>query len=159
MVFCIPYVSEFCVVGGAGEGYYVADVCHARNEQYQALESQAETAVGYGAEAAGIEIPPHVFHGDVKLVDAGHKLVVVGLTFAAADDFADFREEYVHGADGLAVVVLLHVEGLDFLGIVGEYHGAFEVFFHQVALVFALQVGAPVYGELELAARLLTPSV
>ncbi len=29
------------------------------------------------------------------------------------------------------------------------------MFFHQVALVFALQVGAPVYGELELAARLL----
>ena len=39
------------------------------------------------------------------------------------------------GAYGLAIFVLLHVEGLDFLGIVGEDNGTFEVLLHEIALV------------------------
>ena len=68
---------EFGGLGGAGEGDDVADVGHAGDEEHEALEAEAEAAVGHGAEAAGVEIPPHVFHGDVELFDAGHEFVVV----------------------------------------------------------------------------------
>ena len=144
--------SELAVLGRAGEGDDVADVGHAGHEEQQALEAQAETAVGHGAEAARVEVPPHVLHGDVQLGDALHELVVVGLALAAADDLTYLREQHVHGAHGAAVGVLLHVEGLDFLGVVGEDDGLAEVLLHQIALVFALQVDAPLDGELKLVA-------
>ncbi len=111
--------------------------------------------MGHGAEATGVEIPPHILHRYVQLLDTGEEFVVVGLAFAAADDFADFGEEDVHGAHGAAVVVLLHIEGLDVLGIVGEDYGFLEVLLYEVALVFALQVDAPLDGDLELDARCL----
>ena len=60
----------------------------------------------------------------------------------------------VHCADSLAVLVLLHVESLDFLRIVGENYGLLEVLLHEIALVLALEVGAPVYGEFELLASI-----
>ena len=107
------------------------------------------------AEAAGVEIPPHVLHGNVKLFDACKQLVVIGLTLRAADDFANHGEEHVHGAYGAAVFVLLHIESLDFLGIVGKYHRALEVLFDEETLMLALKVDTPLYGELELFARSL----
>ena len=150
-MYCVGL--EFGVAGGAGEGDDVANVGHARHEEHQALEAKAEAAVGHGAEASGVEIPPHVLHGYVELLDACEQLVVVGLALAAADDFADVGEEDVHRAHGAAVVVLLHVEGLDVARIVGENHRALEVLLHEVALMLALEVDAPFHRELELAAR------
>ena len=55
-------------------------------------------------------------------------------TIPSSDDFADLGEEHVHGADGLAVLVLLHVEGLDVARIVGEDDRTLEVLLHQVVL-------------------------
>ena len=40
-------------LGAAWEGNHVADVAHARHEQHEALEAQAEAGVRRGAEAAG----------------------------------------------------------------------------------------------------------
>ena len=94
---------EFGVVGGAGEGDYVADVGHSGDEEHQTLEAQSESRVRHGAVTAGVEIPPHVLHGDAQLVDALLELVEVGLAFRAADYLADFWEEHVHGAHGAAV--------------------------------------------------------
>ncbi len=82
---------EFCVVGGAGEGDYVADVCHAGNEKHQTLESEAESGVGHSAEAAGVEIPPHIFHRYIEFFDTGEEFVVVGFALATADDFVGLR--------------------------------------------------------------------
>ena len=64
-------------LGGAGDGDDVAEVGHAGDEEHEALEAEAEAAVGHCAEATGVEIPPHVFHGDVELFDASHEFVVV----------------------------------------------------------------------------------
>ena len=114
------------------------------------------------AVTTGIEIPPHILHRYAKFFDAGKELVVISLTLAAADNLADLGEEHVHGAHGAAIVVLLHVEGLDFTGIVGKYHRLAEMLFHEVALVLALEVGAPVDGNSNLrldALSISTPSV
>ena len=54
---------------------------------------------------------------------AAQRLEVV-LTLAAADDLADAGHQAVHGSDGLAVVVQLHIEGLDLLRVVGDEHRA-----------------------------------
>ena len=88
----------------------------------------------------------------MKFRDAVLELGEVGLTLGSADDLADLREEDVHRADGLSVFVLLHVEGLDVLGVVREDDGPLEMLLHEVALVLALQVSAPVDGVLELVA-------
>ena len=144
---------EFGVVGGAGEWDDVADVGHTGYEEHEAFESESEAGVRHGTESAGIEIPPHVLHRNAELVDACAEFIVVGFTFGTTDDFTDFREENVHGADGFAILILLHIECLDFLGIVGEDNGAFEVVFHEVTFMFALEVGSPVNGEFEFVAR------
>ena len=62
------------------------------------------------------------------------------------------REEDVHTAYGLAVFVLLHVEGLDLLRVVGHDDGRIVVLLDEVTLMLAGEVGAPVAGELELLA-------
>ena len=143
---------EFAVVRIAGEGNHVADVLHAGHEEDQTLEAEAETAVWHGAELAGVEIPVHAFEALV-----GHALlefVVAFLTLAAADDLADLREEHVHGAHCLAVVVQLHVERLDFLRIVGQDHWLLEVLLYEVAFVLRSEVDTPIDRELKLLAAL-----
>ena len=64
---------ELGVVRRAREGDDVADVGHARHEQDEALEAQAEAAVGHGAEAAGGEGPPPVLHGGATALHPAHK--------------------------------------------------------------------------------------
>lgn len=51
-------VLEFRVLRVTRERDHIADVGHAGDEQQQAFEAEAETAVGRRTEAAGIEIPP-----------------------------------------------------------------------------------------------------
>ncbi len=103
----------------------------------------------HGAEFTRIQVPPHILHGDAQFVDTCQQFLVIGFALAAADNFADLGEEDVHGTYGAAVFVLLHIESLDFLGIIGEYHRTFEVLLDQITFVLALEVGTPIYGELE----------
>lgn len=49
---------EFGVVRCSWERDYVADVRHSGHEQQQTFEPEAESAVGGGAPASSIEIPP-----------------------------------------------------------------------------------------------------
>lgn len=72
---------ELGVARGAGERDDVAYVGHSGDKQYEALEAEAEARVGYGAEATGIEVPPHVFHGDAKFLDAGKQFLVAFFSF------------------------------------------------------------------------------
>ena len=123
----------FACVRIAREGNHVADVLHAGHEEHEAFESESESGMGHAAVAAGVEIPIHSL--ETGLFDAGKQLVIVGFAFGAADDLADFREEHVHAAHGLAVVVELHIEGFDLLRIVGHDHGALEMLLHQIALM------------------------
>ena len=85
--------------------------------------------------AAGVEVPPKLLLVHAQFGDPCMKLAIIGLTLRSADDFADSGEQYVHSAYGLAVVVLLHVEGLDLLGIVDQDDGTLEVLLDQITLV------------------------
>ena len=143
------------VVGRAREGNHVAYVLHARHKEHQALKAQTEAGVRHSAKLAGLEIPPQALGAHVATVDLGHEFVVVFLTHRAAYDLAYLREEHIGALHGLAIVVLLHVVGLDVLGIVDHDHRLLEVFLHQVALMLAGQVGAPAHGELKLVPLLL----
>ena len=60
------------------------------------------------------------------------------------------REEDIHGTNRFAIFVHLHVERLDFFRIVGQNDGTLEVFFHEVAFVFAGEVCTPMHGEFKL---------
>ena len=91
----------------------------------------------------------------MQLLDACHELVVALLTLRSADNLTDIREKHVHCTHGLAVVVELHVEGLDLLWIICKDYRALEVLLHEIALVLALQVDTPLYRELKFLARLL----
>ena len=77
-------ILEFCGFGCSGERYYVADVGHARDKEQQALETEAETAVRAGTEAAGIEVPPEVGGVHTELCYACVELLEGG--FAAHGD-------------------------------------------------------------------------
>ena len=102
------------------------------------------------AVAAGVDVPFKVLAAHAKLVDALLQLLQGGFTLASADYFSNLGEEDVHAADGAAIGILLHVEGLDVLGEVDEDNGLLEMFFYQVTFVLALEVCAPVDGILEL---------
>ena len=109
----------------------------------------------YAAEEAQVEVLLVGGNVHVPCLHRGKQFVVVCLSFAAADDLADAGDEKVGRRHRLAVGVLLHIEGLDLLGVVGDEHGALEDDFGEVFFVFGLKVAAPVDGVLELDVRLL----
>ncbi len=108
--------------------------------------------MGHRTEPACIEIPPHVFHRDIKFLNSFVEFIEVGLALGATDDFTDFREKHIHGTHCLAVLILLHIESLDFLRIIGKDDRFLEMFFHEEAFMLALKVGSPINRELELMA-------
>ena len=148
-VLCLCIVSiafpglELCVLWSARERYHVANVLHTGHEEHQTLEAQTKSAVGTGAEAAGVQIPPHILHGYVAAFYLAHQLVVVLLAHRTAYDFSNLREQYVGALNGLSVFVYLHVEGLYVLRVVGHNNRFLEVMLHKIALVLACEVHAP----------------
>ncbi len=102
------------------------------------------------SETPCVEIPLEGLAAHSELVDAGVQLLKRRLPLGTADNLADLREEHVHTPDGLAVLVLLHIESLDVLRIVGHNDRAAEMLLHKVALVLGLKVHAPVNRVLEL---------
>ena len=82
-------ISEFGVMRRARERDDITDVRHARYEKQQTLETETEAGMGTGAVLTRIEIPPHVLHRDVQLLNACQQLVVAFLTFRAADNLSD----------------------------------------------------------------------
>ena len=91
----------------------------------------------------------------VPCLHRGKQLVRIRLALAAADDLADARHQEIGRRNRLAVRILLHIEGLDLLGIVDDKHGLFEHLLGDIALVLRLQIAPPFDGELELLVRLL----
>ena len=102
------------------------------------------------SRTACVEVPPHVLHRDVQLLDAGHQLVVTLLADTAADDLANLREEHIGALHGLAIGILLHIKSFDFLRIVYHDDRLAEMFFHQETFVLARQVATPINGEFKL---------
>jgi hypothetical protein len=110
--------NSACATRRPRERDHVADVLDAGGVLDRALEAEAEAGVGHGAVAAQVAVPPVVLLGQAHLVHARVEHVEALLALAAADDLADAGRQHVHRGDGLAVVVLPHVEGLDVLRVV-----------------------------------------
>ena len=104
----------------------------------------------HGTEPSGIDIPLEVLPAHAKFVDTGLKLLEGSLTLGTADNLSDLREEHIHSADSLAILILLHVESLDILREIDEDNRLAEMFLHKIALMLALEVGTPMYRVLEL---------
>jgi len=138
------------LAGGAGEGDDVADVLHTREVHDHTLEAEAEARMLDAAVTAQIEIPAIIAHIHAKFCDALLQHLHALFTLAAADELADTGNEKIRRSNGLAVVILAHVEGLDLFGIIRNEDGALKDLFGEIALVFGLQITAPKYGILEL---------
>ena len=102
-----------------------------------------------------VHVEAVVFFTHTQFFNTGLQNVVVILTLAAADDLADTGNQAVHSGNGFAVGIQLHVESLNFLGIVGDENGTLENLFRQETLMLGLQVAAPVDRVLKLCVMLL----
>ena len=79
---------------------------------------------------------PYGFSEEVyKRSDARLSLSRMTFSHQIVRDVYKRQEQYVHSAYGLAVVVLLHVEGLDVLGIVDQDDGTLEMLLDQITLM------------------------
>ena len=123
---------------------HVADVVHAGEVHHHTLEAQAVASVAAGAVAPQVAVPPVVLGVHAQLLDTVLQQLQALLTLGAADELADAGHQAVGGSNGLAVVVLAHIEGLDLLGVVGDEHRALVHLLGEVALVLGLQIAAPV---------------
>src|SRR5581483_1496598 len=127
----------------------VADVFNSCCELHKALKSCAKAGMGNGAVFSELEIPPVVFRLKTKVDDFFLEALEALFALASADDFANFWNENIHRSNGLAVVVIAHVEGFDLCGVVSEDDGLFAMFFCEKPLVFRLQIDPPFDRELE----------
>ena len=132
----------------------VADVLHTRHEEDKTLETEAETSVRARTEATGIEVPPHILHWDVASLNLVEQLIVALLTNRTTDDLTDLRKEDIGTLHGLAILIDLHIEGLDILRIIGHDNGFLEVLLYEETLVLRSEIIAPCAGELEFLAVL-----
>ena len=133
--------------GETGEGDDVADVFHAGGEKDEPLEAGAEARMRDRAIFAKLRVPPVIFWIEFMGDDFLFEQVQTLFALAAPDHFADFWHKHIHGRNSLVVVVRTHVEGFDFLRVVGEDDRLFAIFFREVPLVLRLKIGAPVDGD------------
>src|SRR5690606_36435419 len=109
--------------------------------------TQPESAVRRRSELAQFEVPPQVFLRQVQLVDPCEQALISLLALGPADDFTNSGEEHIHRSYRFSIVVLTHVERFNRSGIVVEDYLFLKMFFHQVSLVFRLEVNAPLINE------------
>ena len=107
------------------------------------------------AVAAKVKVELVALFIEAELVHALLQLAEVLFTLAAANDLTDAGNEAVHGCNGLAIVVQLHIESLDLLGIVCDEDRALEFLLGEVALMLGLQIAAPGHLVIKLVVVLL----
>mmetsp|Transcript_15791 Transcript_15791/g.40241 ORF Transcript_15791/g.40241 Transcript_15791/m.40241 type:complete len:362 (-) Transcript_15791:841-1926(-) len=71
------------------------------------------------------------------------KDIVPLLPLCATYEFPHARHQHVHGRHGFVVLVQLHVESLNSLGVVVDYSGTLEVLLRQEPFVLTGQVATP----------------
>ena len=108
-----------------------------------------------GAVFPQIQVEAVVLFLQAQLLHTRGELLQVILSLASADDLTDARYQAIHGGYGLAVLVQLHVEGLDILRIIGNEDRALEYLLGQVTLMLGLQVAAPAYFVIKVVVVLL----
>ena len=107
------------------------------------------------AEAAQVEIPAVVFFFQTEVLHRGEQHVEALLALRTADQLTDAGDKHIHRGDGLAVLVLPHVERLDLARVVGDEHRLAEDLLGEVALMLGLEVDAPGDRVVKLIAALL----
>ena len=98
-------------------------------------------------ETTSIQIPPHILHRNTHFIDTVHQLIIIRFTFGTADDFTDFREQYIHGTNRFTVFILLHIESFDLFRIVCQDYRTFEMVLNQESFMFRSQIDTPIYRE------------
>ena len=78
-----------------------------------------------------------------QFMDPVQKLVIVVFTLGATDDLSNTRNQTIHCCNGLIVRVQFHIEGLDFLRIIGNEDRTLEDLLGQITLMLGLKVTAP----------------
>ena len=107
------------------------------------------------AVAAKIAVPGIILGSESEAGDSLLELVESFLTLRTANELSDTGNEHIRRCNGLAVVVLTHIERLDVLRIIGNEYGLLEDLLGEVSFVLGLKVNAPLNGIIELHAALL----
>ena len=129
-----------CAFRRPGKRNHVPDVGHARNELNEAFETEPEAGVRNRSEAPEVEIPAVRLRVDALLLHPGLQDVEAVLPLAAADQLARSRHEHVHGPDGPAVIVHVHVKGLVLTRVVVNDDRSLKHLLREVSFVFGLQI-------------------
>ena len=85
----LSYRLELAVLRCAREGNDVADVLHTCYEEYQALETEAETGMRTASPTACIEVPFKLLGLHATAMDLCHKFVIALFTNASADNLTN----------------------------------------------------------------------
>ena len=93
---------------GAGVKDNVADIGHTRYVHNDAFKAKSEARVRNGSELAKVEIVAVVVEIHSACFHCGNELIVVCLSFGAADDLTDTRYEKVGSGNRFAVGTVLH---------------------------------------------------
>src|SRR5690554_6316603 len=154
LTFFSQSLLKLRILRTAWERNHVTDVGHPRDEQHQPFKTETETGMWCRTELACLQIPPDGIDMHRCLFDTFHQLVIISLTLRAANDLANFRKQYIHRPYSQPILVLFHIERFDLFRIVGQYHRALEMFFHQITLVLRLEVCTPINRVFKLHTRL-----
>ena len=98
------------------------------------------------AVLAKLKIPPIILGVEVELSHSLKQFFHSLLTLRAADKLTYTGNEHIRCSNGLAVVVLAHIECLDILGIIGYEYGLFKYLLRKISLVLCLKIHTPIYG-------------
>src|SRR5262245_59215188 len=113
----ITRTLELCKPRKPREGNHVSDVLHACGIHQEPLEAQPEARVGHRSEFAKLEVPPVILFRQLHLSNSVEQNLTALFALGATDDLPEPRDQHVHGANRLIVVIDFHVEGLDLLRI------------------------------------------
>jgi len=129
---------QFTVIYGSGEGYNITDVTHTGQIHNASFKAKTKARVSYGAVSSQIQIEIVVLLVQTKLLHSLLQQLQLILTLAAADNLTDTGNQTVHSRNSLAVLIQLHVESLNLLGIIGYKYGTLKHFLSQITLMLGL---------------------
>lgn len=132
------------------EGDDVADVLHAGEVHDEAFKSEAKAGVGGRAELSEVEVPPVGFLGETQFINTRFEDIEPIFSLGTTNEFADAGNKDIHCTDGFVVVVAVHVEGFDVLGVVGNDGGAADFLFRDPTFVLGLEIATPFDREFEI---------
>ena len=137
------------------ERYDVSNVLNTCCHHDQTLKAETETAVGNGSVFTELAVPPVGFLFKFAVGDALIELFKVLLSGGPSNELSNAGYKDIHCLNGLVVIVELHVESLNILGIVVKNDGTVEDFLGEMSLVLRSEVNTPVELVLKLDLALL----